>query len=454
MKYLLITLLICLSFLSKSQSALGFDQINKTFEAFSKSNQESSKSTNKHQFYKYYGSFPNESFHISNHSSISFSSENQILNEYLQAIILNGLFNTVTYEYVADLFNTSTLNGALISNEFLKLKIAYGVDSTSLNKRQAQKLNKIETIEQHVFSEQKKLRHPIEVFFYSSSKEIDGGINRTKKIIIQSNAQTLYEVKISGNTISIKNNNIQSNNSYSFFNYTDNDKTLEVNGGLFNHILIKRLEEISKHVLKSSTLIKNVHDSHSKLNKGIIRSISRGATENMNVNINNYVSPKFDTIQTFELENNDELIIEWYSKHQKRTSKRYSNRILNGSNTSWFLNGNIHISSNYANGNLHGKYNEYYSDLTPKIITEYKNGKIYKNYKEFHENGVLKKSVKYRKAVKNGYTYEYFDNGKLKFKGRYKKNQPVGWHKYYDQNGNPIKKNKFRKGVITKTKIY
>lgn len=442
------------SILGIAQSNQNFEQINKDYEKFiSPFDQDKQANINKSST-SIRGEFPNHNFEISNQLTVSTLAENDLLTINQQAIILSAIFNNVTYEYVADLFNTSNNSNSVTNKELLKLSIAYAPDSLAFSTISNQKINKKETITQFAYSNTKKLTQPIEIIYYTSTQEINNHSGKSRKILIKLSSKTLYEISQNGNSIIIKNKSKVSRFNNSHFQYSDAKLRLDVKGGLFYHILLKRLEEISTQVLINSTLIKNVNDVHSKLNKGISRSISKGTTENKEINIRTYIKPQFDTIQNYETNENEEQIIEWYSKHNKKSETQLMHNILNGPQKRWASNGNLIHSSNYLNGELHGDFNAYYDDLTPKIITQYKNGAIDKSFEEFHPNGVLKKQIKYQKALKHGYQKEYYSNGKIRFKGKYKKNQPSGWHIFYDQNGNPIKKNKYRRGVLKRTKVY
>ena len=185
-------------------------------------------------------------------------------------------------------------------------------------------------------------------------------------------------------------------------------------------------------MFENSTIIMQVNDIYTNVNNNLIRSLSIGKTNSGQIQLKEFLLPKFEKKIIFELDNNNNnnnrvQIIERYNMYYKKSELNLKNNIKHGFTKNWNTRGGLTKIAFYNNGKIEGKYTEFYNELTPKVYSNYKNGNISKLFKYEQRHGTQK---------------TFHKNGILKQKGRYKKNQPTGWHYYYDSFAKRINKKK------------
>ncbi len=452
MKSILSLALFLISIVSTGQVNTDFKDIDSDYQHF---NRNTSFPDNKNKISKIHSShLPSLNFQTENNSTFGIQILNDQKEAKLNAAIIFALSNQANYEFVADLFDKTASEKSFVLKEMLRISINSIPDTSSFKINYKEKLNQIESLVQYDFKKTSNLRSSIQIIYFSSIQETQNGIEKVKKIQITHNNVILYESNNKNHLLEICNNQNNLNLSNHIFSYKNDDYELQLRGGLWNHLLTKKLEEISHQVFEKSAFIKQVNDLHSTLNNDLKRSISTGSTKQHQIKINNLFSPKFENVTILEFDNNHEQIIERYNKFYKKSELNLSNNIRNGFNKTWSKSGNLTKNAFYKNGLLEGNYIEFFSDLSPKIVTYYHQGEISKSFIEYFKNGNISKNLKYKNGKKHGTQKTYHENGKIKRKGRYKKSQPKGWHSFYDSSGNRIKKCKFKNGTITKTRDY
>lgn len=404
--------------------------------------------------HEYFSEFPSVIFKTKLNATFGIDCSPQLNDTKLEAAIIHAISNSTHYKYVADLFDKTADQKRFVLKELLELKITNFPDTTSFIKTYQQKINHLETINQYSFKKTILLKDPIQVVYFTSTQETINGIEKIIKIKISQNNHTLYESTKRNQILEICYANNKAYISDQVFTYLNDSSSIQVRGGLWNKLLEKKLREISDKVFIKSRMIKQVNDIHSNLTNDLKRSISIGHTEQKQIKLGEFLLPKFENTIIFELENNQEKIVERYNEYYKKSEINLQNNIRHGFKKKWNTRGDLTKVAFYKDGELEGEYKEFYDDLTLKIETNYKNGKVFKSYRKYHENGKIAELYKYKNGQKHGLQKTFHDSGKLRQKGRYKKNQPTGWHYYYDSLGNRIKKHKFKYGAIKKTKIY
>ena len=78
------------------------------------------------------------------------------------------------------------------------------------------------------------------------------------------------------------------------FTYLNDQNCLEIQGGLWNYLLDKKLEEISNKVFENSTIIMQVNDIYTNVNNNLIRSLSIGKTNPDQIQLKEFLLPKFE----------------------------------------------------------------------------------------------------------------------------------------------------------------
>jgi antitoxin component YwqK of YwqJK toxin-antitoxin module len=452
MKSILSLTLTLITIIGYCQSKVDYNNIDTDYQDFIKDT--SIPITETVSIKKHITILPSENFQANHNSTFAIQTSTGQQEVKLNAAILYAISNSVDYEFVADLFNKSARQNSFVLKEMLRLSISEIPDTSSIKIKKKEILNDLETLVQYDINKIKTLKKPILITFFSSIQETNSVLEKTQKIQISHNDIVLFESKKRNHLLKICNTQNKLNLSNHNFVYGTNDTETIVRGGLWHHILSKKLKEISHQIFEKSAVIKQVNDLHSVLNNDLKRSVSTGTTKKHQIELHSFFSSNFESTITFELENNKEQIVERYNKFYKKSEINLQNSIKNGFSKTWNKSGNLTKTAFFENGLLEGDYKEFFNDLSPRIKTNYNKGKISNSYIEYFQNGNISKYFKYKKGVKYGTQKEYHKNGNIKQKGKYKKNQPTGWHSYYDSYGNRFKKCKFKNGIIKKNRDY
>jgi antitoxin component YwqK of YwqJK toxin-antitoxin module len=427
MKSILTLIFSIYSVILASQSSTNSENINAEFQDFQRS--QSTLTIQKEEQKIYYSKLPSTSYQTTSHSTFGIQLTDNEKEAKFNAAILFAISNITDYEFVADLFDKSDIQNSFLLKEMLSLSITKLPDTSTFKIKKKEVINELETVIQYEFTKSIHLKNPIRIIYYSSIQETHNGIERIKKTQVIDNNKVLYESNKQNQLLEICYTGNSLNLSHHLFSYRNDDYELNIKGGLWNDLLSKSLEDISRETFDKSALIKQVNDMYTAENKKLQRSVSRGLTIKRPIKLDSFLIPKFETKTVLELGNNKERIIERYNKSYKKSEINLQNNIKNGFSKTWSKSGNSTKNAFFKNGLLEGDYIENYSDLSPKIITHYRNGKITKLFTQYYHNGNVAKLYKYKNGKRNGKQKEFYENGTLKQKGRYKKaNLVVGTH--------------------------
>lgn len=160
-----------------------------------------------------------------------------------------------------------------------------------------------------------------------------------------------------------------------------------------------------------------------------------------------------------------------------RNERHMKDDKMDGRNASYDKDGNPIMLRNYKKGDLHGEYLEYYENGQireqsfyknglkdsistyksengePIAIIHYKDGNMQGTYNTYFESGILRSAKYYEENKAEGKFYEYFDNSRIKVEGNFKNDKKDGDWIYYDINNRKIKVEKYKEGLLIKTKI-
>ena len=163
-------------------------------------------------------------------------------NPKLEAAIIHTISNSTKYEYLADLFDKNANKKRFVFKELLKLEITTLPDTSNFIKTKQQKINNLETIIQYNFQGTIVLKKPIQVVYFSSTQETNNSIEKVSKIKITQKNNVLYESVRKDKTLMIQDAQNKTNIESHLFTYLNDQNCLEIQGGLWNYLLDKKLK--------------------------------------------------------------------------------------------------------------------------------------------------------------------------------------------------------------------
>ena len=96
----------------------------------------------------------------------------------------------------------------------------------------------------------------------------------------------------------------------------------------------------------------------------------------------------------------------------------------------------------------------YKDDTTEVAIAIIKESSGYK-LTSYWDTRVIKRSCNYNKTfLPDGDWKEYYKKGHIKLSGEYKNGKKTGWWKHYDVDGSTIRKEKYKDGVLIRSRAY
>ncbi|MFZ2709179.1 MAG: toxin-antitoxin system YwqK family antitoxin [Leptotrichiaceae bacterium] len=130
-----------------------------------------------------------------------------------------------------------------------------------------------------------------------------------------------------------------------------------------------------------------------------------------------------------------------YSEKTIIEKLNYKSGKLNGTYTSFYLDGNLKASGSYNSDLRNGEWKWFYPDGTLKISETYTNGHIIDKILGYFPDGSTERV--FNVVNGNGNFVQYYDNGGIKVKGSYSKYNPSGTWSFYNKDGNIVDENKY-----------
>jgi len=114
----------------------------------------------------------------------------------------------------------------------------------------------------------------------------------------------------------------------------------------------------------------------------------------------------------------------------------YKNGKKEGNQESYFTNGELYREEYYKNGKQEGVQRKYYENGITEFESYYKNGQHDGIQKSYYNNGQLENEENYKDGIRDGVSKKYLENGKPSIEENFKNGKRDGIQKYYDNSGN------------------
>ena len=124
----------------------------------------------------------------------------------------------------------------------------------------------------------------------------------------------------------------------------------------------------------------------------------------------------------------------WPSKYL--TSLTFKDGLMHGEYKRWNDNGDLMVSGTYTDGHMHGEWKSWYNDRL-STLSNYKDGELNGQQKVWHTHtdGRLRNLEHYKNGKWHGEVKEWCDNGQISIHSNYKDGKEHGERKEWHKNG-------------------